>query len=114
MRSKLFSILGNSYKVISNYIPKKEITIRLGKKFEKETSRKEFTTSAREPREKNHADEYTNPDHVALLSEKTKFLNKLFEQRLFQVIVILVFRDRELISEDTKTAQVKLSLSVHL
>ena len=26
----------------------------------------------------NHADEYMNPDHVALLFEKTKFLNKLF------------------------------------
>ena len=72
MRSKLFSILGNSYKVIPNYIPKKE-AIRLGKKFEKETREKNLPPQAGNLVGENHADEYMNPDHVVFFPRRPSF-----------------------------------------
>tara|TARA_Y100000592_G_scaffold44229_1_gene70102 strand:- start:9236 stop:10354 length:1119 start_codon:yes stop_codon:yes gene_type:complete len=114
MRSKLFSILGNSYKVIPNYISKKE-AIRLGKKFEKETREKNLPGEAGNLVGENHNDEYMNPDHVALLSEKTKFLNKLFGTKVVpSYCYSRVYRSGTHLGRHKDRPACEVSLSVHL
>ena len=114
MRSKLFSILGDSYKVIPKYIPKKE-AIRLGKKFEKESREKNLKGKAGDLVGENHSDEYMNPDHVALLSEKTHFLNKFLGEKVVpSYCYSRVYRSGTHLNRHRDRPACEVSLSVHL
>ena len=63
----------------------------------------------------NHADEYMNPDHVALLSEKTKFLNKLFGTKVVpSYCYSRVYRSGTHLGRHKDRPACEISLSVHL
>ena len=87
----------------------------MGRNLKKKLAKRIYHLKLGTSWEKTTLDEYTNPDHVNLLSEKTKFLNKLFGTKVVpSYCYSRVYRSGTHLGRHKDRPACEVSLSVHL